>query len=230
MTTDAPDYGAAYRELREALCAFVSGLTPAQRDQSLPACSDWTAWHVLAHVAGIPADVLVGKLDVVGTDAWTQAHIDARIGKSVAEIVAEWATTGAQMETLAAGAPPAMAIALIGDLCTHDFDVRGAFGDTATRASAGAGITFDYYASTLGQRLTPLGLALTVSTDEGDTVQVGAEGGAAATVTTSRFELTRALTGRRSADQIRAFAWTGDAAPYVEVFAMYPMRATALVE
>ena len=38
------------------------------------------------------------------------------------------------------------------------------------------------------------------------------------------------VTGRRSAEQIRAFAWTGDADPYVEVFAMYPMRATALVE
>ena len=46
-------------------------------------------------------------------------------------------------------------------------------------------------------------------TEEGDDIIAG-DGEPAATVTASRFDLFRALTGRRSLEQIDEFAWNGD--------------------
>ena len=53
------------------------------------------------------------------------------------------------------------------------------------------------------------------------------EGPAAASVTLDRFEWMRAFGGRRSVDQIRALAWTGDPAPYLAVFEASPLSPPA---
>ena len=52
----------------------------------------------------------------------------------------------------------------------------------------------------------------------------------AVAVRADAFELLRALTGRRNAEQVRALDWSGDAEPYVDVFATYPMRESPLGE
>ena len=44
------------------------------------------------------------------------------------------------------------------------------------------------------------------------------------------FELFRAMTGRRSLDQIRAFGWEGEPAPELLVFPIFTPRPTPLVE
>ena len=49
-------------------------------------------------------------------------------------------------------------------------------------------------------------------------------------VTAPRFELLRALAGRRSETQIRAYRWDGDPGQVVAILAAYPMRDTALEE
>jgi hypothetical protein len=40
-----------------------------------------------------------------------------------------------------------------------------------------------------------------------------------------RTELFRAITGRRSAPEIRGYEWYGDPAPYLPIIAPYPLRA-----
>jgi hypothetical protein len=55
-------------------------------------------------------------------------------------------------------------------------------------------------------------------------------GAPAATLAGDPFELFRALSGRRSLDQVRALAWDGDPEPYLDLFAPYPMPASPLVE
>jgi hypothetical protein len=52
----------------------------------------------------------------------------------------------------------------------------------------------------------------------------------AATVSAEAFELFRAISGRRSADQIRAMAWDGDPEPYVSTVSPYPLPDRALIE
>ena len=45
-----------------------------------------------------------------------------------------------------------------------------------------------------------------------------------------RYELFRTMTGRRSAEQIRAFEWDCEPAPELLVFPIFTPRATPLVE
>jgi hypothetical protein len=61
------------------------------------------------------------------------------------------------------------------------------------------------------------------------TYQAG-EGEPGATARTTRFELFRALSGRRSRDQIRAWEWSADPESYLSLFYVYGPRAEALVE
>ena len=53
-------------------------------------------------------------------------------------------------------------------------------------------------------------------------------GDVTATVRAPTFELLRAVTGRRSLDQIRSWDWTGDCA--AEALCMFPARTTDLTE
>jgi hypothetical protein len=54
----------------------------------------------------------------------------------------------------------------------------------------------------------------------------------AGTLNVGQFELFRAVTGRRSAAQIRRFDWSVDAEPYLPIFDLGPftIRSTDLVE
>jgi hypothetical protein len=51
-----------------------------------------------------------------------------------------------------------------------------------------------------------------------------------ATVTAPKFELFRALSGRRSLDQIQAFSWDGDAKPYLTAFSPFEPPVEAIIE
>jgi hypothetical protein len=49
-------------------------------------------------------------------------------------------------------------------------------------------------------------------------------------VRTTRFELVRSYTGRRSFDQMRAYDWEGEPRPEQLVLAIFSPRETPLVE
>lgn len=66
--------------------------------------------------------------------------------------------------------------------------------------------------------------------DFGEKSDVAGDGEPGATVKTNRFEFFRAMSGRRSPDQIRAYEWDGDPEPYIPFFYPYGIREEALVE
>src|SRR6266540_3004199 len=85
------------------------------------------------------------------------------------------------------------------------------------------------YARWLGQRLDQTGRpALLLRT--GDREWVEGAGAPEAVLAAEPFELFRALSGRRSAAQVRALAWDGEPERYLEVFAPYPMPSSPLRE
>lgn len=65
---------------------------------------------------------------------------------------------------------------------------------------------------------------------EGRELVAGRKSNPGATVEGSAFELMRAMTGRRSRDQIAALFTDGDADAYLDVISIFPIRQTALVE
>jgi hypothetical protein len=82
----------------------------------------------------------------------------------------------------------------------------------------------------IGQKLQDEG-AGSIRFDLGGDVLVAGDGEPASTLTTTRFELFRAVTGRRSDAQLRGYRW--DPEPRVEYLILNPIfrpRATDLVE
>ena len=75
----------------------ASGCAPRSRrvdaaafDAVAPATPKWTAHDVLAHLVGVPEDVVNGRMDGLASDAWTQAQVDRHAGASVGAMFADW--------------------------------------------------------------------------------------------------------------------------------------------
>ena len=90
-------------------------------------------------------------------------------------------------------------------------------------------VAFSSYAGGLHLRLAGSGLpALRIA--YGAKERVLGDGEPAATVAAERFELYRAMGGRRSRAQILAYDWSGDPEPYLPLIPAYGERADDLEE
>ena len=214
----------AYGETRKRMTALLRGLDEAAASTIVPACPDWTVQQLAAHAVGVSADILAGNTGGAGTDAWTKAHVAPRAGKSLAELADEWDETGPQVATaLAGGLLPAQAVF---DQVTHEHDLRGAIGQPGARddEAVAIGLTFietawpfvmaSYHIPPL--RIVTGGADMVV----GDNPQV--------TLELSRFEALRALTGRRSLDQLAAYNWGTDPAPWYPGFTWGPFTVSPI--
>jgi uncharacterized protein (TIGR03083 family) len=218
------EYADAYRDARTRVCALVADAGPDAFDAFAPAAPDWRARDVLAHLTGVCADITSGNLDGVATDAWTGAQVDARRDWTVERLVAEWDELGPAVEELIPAFPEPLAVQLLADTTTHEHDIRGALGMPGAHDSDALGLAFP------GVARYGLTAALQLETEAGTVTTGDGEGTVLATVRAPRFELFRAMTGRRSADQIRAYEW--DPEPHVEalVIGLFTPRPTQLVE
>jgi hypothetical protein len=80
----------------------------------------------------------------------------------------------------------------------------------------------------LASRVDPAEATLLIETEAGSAA-VGS-GDRHLGVRADRYELFRTMTGRRSAEQIRAFDWDGEPMPEVLVLPIFTPRGTPLVE
>jgi hypothetical protein len=228
MPDDEIDYAGAYRDLRARVSDLVGSATPEQLEQRAPATPEWRTRDVLCHLVGVTADVLAGNLDGVTTDAWTAAQVASRGDRSVDEVLAEWEENGPQVEpTIASWG--VIAGQFVGDAVTHEHDIRGALDRPGARESEALVIAYRWMGELIGgMRDTAEVGALTVETEVGsDTFGTGA---ATSRCHASRFEVVRAVTGRRSADQMLAWDWEGEPRLDLLVLPIFAPRATALVE
>lgn len=241
------EIGQTYAAGRQRVTELVRDLLAEQLATTVPGCPAWTVTDVVAHLAGTCSDVLAGNLEGVTTDPWTTAQVEARRGRSIEELLEEWNTAAPQVEAIAEHFPGRVGTQWVLDATTHEHDIRGAVGVPGARDSAGIATSLEFMVGGLGVSVATRGLPpLEVRADsvswvvggEGETdmqaVVMGAEppvqvgGSAEVTVEASSFELFRALTGRRSRDQIRKLIWTGDPEPYLPAFEFGPFKtATA---
>lgn len=208
------EYGELYAEGRERIIELVADADP---DVPVPTCPRWTVKDVLAHVAGIPADILAGRLDGVATDPWTQAQVDARADRTIAEISDEWRETGPQIDAMVDSFGPTGA-QLLFDLTTHEHDIRLALGRPGARDAKVLAVANDFTITHLhSQRVSAAGPGA-LEIRSGDQSWTVGEGEPVATLTAEPFELMRALSGRRTPEQIAAMDWTGDPTPFLPAF------------
>jgi len=214
--------GSIYAEGRIRLTELVTAEDPEGATAPVPGCPQWAVHDVIAHVTGVCADVIAGNIEGVATEPWTAAQVAKRKDTPLADILAEWSEVSPQVEAMAPHFPARVDEQWILDLTTHEHDIRGALSSPGGRDSAGVLVGLDFAAtmgmagSLEGRRLP----ALRVST--GNNEWVVGTGEPAASVEGSAFDLLRAMTGRRSANQIRALGWDGDVDLFIPAFEFGP--------
>ena len=224
MTPHA-DSAAAYRAVQERMAALARQTTPEQLTRQVPACPDWTVHDLIAHAVGVAVDVTAGRIEGAGSDPWTAAQVAARAEASVDDLLAEWKATPLPDALL--GIDAMQAAQVVFDVTTHEHDLRGALEQPGERDSDGVAIGWDWATTVLGQLRDGYGEgAIVLTTPEGATTCGSGE--PTSGVSAGRFELFRAMTGRRSADQVASWDWTGE--PAVERLCLLPARPTPLVE
>ena len=218
--------GDLYRDGRARITETLRGVDDSvARSTTVPTCPAWTVADTLAHVVGIPADILAGNVEGAATDPWTAAQVDARRDATIAELLDEWSTTAPQIEGIIDDFGPT-GVQLVFDLTTHEHDLRLALGLPAlTDLPVHHAVTGFVFTSLGGE-----GEALRV-VSAGGTFVLGT-GEPTATVRAPLFDLLRAMSGRRSERQIRAMDWDGDPTPHLQKFADGPftMPADDIVE
>ena len=207
------DAGATYAQVRTRIAALV-GAEGVDPSTPVPACPGWTVKDVVAHLSGVCSDILNGRLDGVATDPWTAKQVDDRRDWTLERVLEEWAELGPQVEAITQHFPPDAATQLVTDLVTHEHDLRAALNKPGERDAEPIAEGLAWLGKAFSSNKTS---ALRLKTPEGDDIVVGS-GDATASVTAPRFELFRAVTGRRSADQIAAFEWEGDYREHLDAF------------
>ena len=222
------DYAQTYGALRRRVSDLVREADAEQLERHAPAAPDWRVRDLVAHLSGITADINAGNLDGVATDQWTARQVDARREWSIEQLLEEWDTEAAKVEAVMATLPEVAVGQLTMDAATHEQDIRGGLARPGARDCDAIAIGFDWSMPMLADMADHADATLRIETETGS-ASVGT-GTRHVGVRADRYELVRTMTGRRSAEQIRAFDWDGEPMPELLVLPIFTPRATALVE
>ncbi|HWC13484.1 MAG TPA: maleylpyruvate isomerase family mycothiol-dependent enzyme [Actinomycetota bacterium] len=242
------DIADLYDQVRDDISELVVRLEPHELDTAVPATPGWSIRDVVAHLAADATCLVAGDFPreffaafgeaaaVESVNNWTARQLQERDRRSLEELLQEWKTSAGTLTAMMRGEiewpegtlPFADRIVLT-DAAVHQQDIFGPLGIERARDSAPVTIGLSGYIMAMGWRLAAVGLD-PLRFDVGDKAYVAGDGEPEATVRASRFEFFRAMSGRRSPEQIRAYAWDGDADPYIPYFYPYGIRHDALVE
>ena len=192
--------------------ALVRDIDGAAAERPVPACPDWTVRELLSHMVGLGVDVLAGDEPDDHNATWTQRQVEERRDRSIADLIAEWASITEPMRVYFRERSPRP----LGDLVIHEQDLRGALGVSGGQDTAGLAAIRDRMLrrfATTAAGLPPIALVGT------RWEWASGDGHAAVVLRAPDFELARALMARRSASQLRAWTASGDIGPYLPAFA-----------
>lgn len=211
-----------YRESHQAICDLI---TLENESLPVPACPGWTLHDLLAHVTGVMQDFVSGNTDGAPGPDWTAAHVDRFRDAHIESVKSAWRAAldkaGPIFRTMGAQ--------LLPDIVTHELDVRAALENSAERDSARLGAAFDVLTS-WGDGYYRQSALPPIQIRTNRKHHALGEGSPRATVTTTVFEASRVLTGRRSEAQIRALNWSVDPTPWINHMSMLGKRDTDLIE
>src|SRR5215210_1639491 len=222
------DYAVTYRALRGRVGDLVRDADEEQLERLTPAAPEWRVRDLVAHLSGITADINAGNLDGVATDAWTARQVDTRRDWSIDRVLDEWDTEASKVEAVMSSLPEIAAAQMTMDAATHEHDIRGALEMPGSRDSDAIAIGFDFGVQVATGTVDQADATLDIETEAG-TRTVGG-GVRRIGVRADQFELVRAMTGRRSVDQMRGFDWHGEATPELLVLPIFTPRSAPLVE
>lgn len=188
-----------YRSARLRVTEIVSDDVA---DRPVPATPLWTVHDVVSHLCGVLGDVASGNLDGVTTAPWTAAQVERGRGKSMAQLVDEWAQAAPSFESFLSSPAGVSASAAVMDVHCHETDLRVALGLTPALPDA-------FLAWAGGQMRAGFGR------------QVAAAGLPPVTIDASDFEVFRGRLGRRTRDEVVALGWFADPTPYLDTYFIF---------
>lgn len=223
------EHGDAYAAARRRIAALARSLTDEQAARSVPACPEWSVRDLLAHLVGEVEDIVTGNVFGVGQPEWTSAQIEARKELTIDSLLAEWDEKAPELEKAFENTHPIVGSLTVGDLVTHEHDLRGALGDDGERSSSEITTALQTYVRLFGRRIKDAGLPA-VEVRAGSGTYTAGAGDPAVTLSGGDFELLRALTGRRTRAEVAALDWDGDPGPYTDIVPMYAYPERSLAE
>lgn len=236
----------AYTDARNRLVALVSSCSDDELGATVPATPAWTVQDVVAHLCGVchayvtgsfppdprPDEDLATRLTNMNEperararDEWTEEMVRSRRDASAEQTIDEWA--GWTDRLSGAGLSEQLLRPLVTDLAAHSHDIRGSLGRIGDHDIPAVDVAFDTSFFTLAVRVGASGLPPLRLVADGTEMATG-EGDPGATMSGSRYELSRALIGRRSPPQVRTMFSAGDADGYLPLVSMWSFPAEDL--
>ena len=212
-----------YLAIRQRLDDLLRG---RPGDERVPACPAWSVRDVVAHLTGLCEDWVERRLDGYASGAWTAAQVERCAGLTLDAILDRWAAAAerfARLDDDPVMGPPAQWA--FGDAVTHEADVLGTVGAGRVPADAVALAlkgSIARWREVLGA--TSLGTLVVRAPDLREWWIGTHEDPEATVVEAPSYEVFRALSGRRSEAQVRAWSWSADASPYLAAGLPYPFR------
>ena len=173
----------AYTELRARVTELMQSLSLAQAQAVVPHCPQWTVKDCLAHMVGVPEDVINGQMDGVATEAWTDRQVQRHTNDSVDDLLAVWETNAPVFAKILPNIPQPVLSQFMFDQTTHEHDIRKAVGQPGARDTLAVAVGEGFIRNSLAQQSDPAIAQLAAHKLTG-------------------FEFLRSLSGRRSRAQI----------------------------
>jgi uncharacterized protein (TIGR03083 family) len=125
----------AYTATRERIVTLLRSASPDDATRPVPACPEWTIADLAAHIAGLPEDIIAGRVDGAGTDPWTAAQVDRHRGDTLGDLADSLESNAAAFDGVLALIPAPINSQIVMDTVTHEHDLRAALNQPGARDS-----------------------------------------------------------------------------------------------
>jgi hypothetical protein len=244
-----PELANAFREIRLALGAELHDADDRAWATPIPNRPEWTVKDTVAMLAGFARALVEGHWKADYSDAWSDPNIRKRLlnafngfillrrDRSGPEILHEWEDAAVHLERMMdgdepfpEGIHPFAGWTYLWAVVQNSQNIWTALKvESKLRGSEAIEMVLESAVYWLDMRLQATG-APALRLRSGDQEWVVGDGIPQATVTAPAFDLFRALSGRRTLAQIRAFDWDGDPEPYMKVFSPFETPRESFAE
>jgi uncharacterized protein (TIGR03083 family) len=214
---------------RAGLLELADVLSREQAREPVPALPGWTVKDTYAHLTGLCADIIDGRMEGAGSPPWTAKQVHDRADRSLPEVCAEWVERGPAFDAWLNQTGEEGTVFVSFDVWTHHQDIRAAIGLTGERDRELLAYLVDNALTAFDRRFREAGAPpLHVVADRVD--RTLGDGSPAATLRTDDYELLRILFGRRSLTQMAHAHWDGDPTPHLDHIHLFEPPAADLVD
>jgi hypothetical protein len=161
----------------------MQGISAEQARTVVPHCPQWTVKDCLAHMIGVPEDVINGQMDGVTTDAWTDRQVQRHAQDSVDDLLTTWSTIAPTFASILPRIPQPVLSQFMFDQANHEQDIRATLKQPGGRDSVAVAVAEGFLRDSLSRNSD---IAIAHLADHN----------------LPSFEFLRSLSGRRSLSQI----------------------------